>query len=128
VRGPGRPVRVVPAAGQAGDAPRAHALMQGQAARFVLAAADDDDDDDDDADADHIRAAVAAKRATAVIPDNPAHARKHPLDRHLYRERHLVGCCFAKLERFRRIATRHERTARNYLAVVTIAAAVLWLR
>jgi transposase len=100
-------VRVVPAAGQAGDAPRAHALMQGQAARFVLA--------DAAYDADHIRAAVAAKRATAVIPGNPARARKHPLDRHLHRERHLVGCCFAKLKRFRRIATRHERTARNYL-------------
>ncbi|MFX9703666.1 transposase, partial [Acinetobacter baumannii] len=43
-------------------------------------------------------------------------------------ERHLIECCFSKLKRFRRVATRYEKTARNYFAVVTIAAALLWLR
>ena len=33
-----------------------------------------------------------------------------------------------KLKQFRRVATRFEKTAQNYLAVVTIAAIVLWLR
>ena len=37
-------------------------------------------------------------------------------------------CCFSKLKQFRRVATRYEKTARNYHAVVTIAAIVLWLR
>ena len=50
------------------------------------------------------------------------------LDKHLYKERHLVECCIGKLKQFRRVATRYEKTARNYLAVVTIAAIVLWLR
>ncbi|HYF55389.1 MAG TPA: transposase, partial [Salinarimonas sp.] len=40
----------------------------------------------------------------------------------------LVEGCFAKLKQFRRVATRYEKTARNYLAVVTLAAIVLWLR
>jgi transposase len=79
-------------------------------------------------DADPIREAVARKGAEAVIPNNPSRACKHPFDPHLYAERHLVECCFSKLKHFRRVATRFEKTAQNYLAVVTIAAIVLWLR
>jgi len=79
-------------------------------------------------DADHFRQAIAKKGAVAVIPSNPSRARKYPLDKHLYAQRHLVECCFSKLKQFRRVATRFEKTARNYLAIVTLAATVLWLR
>jgi len=79
-------------------------------------------------DADHLRHAIAAKGALAVIPNNPSRAIKHPLDKHLYAQRHLVECCFSKLKQFRRVATRFEKTARNYRAVVTLAAIVLWMR
>ena len=79
-------------------------------------------------DADHIRQTVAAMRAEAVIPSSPSRSRKYPLDKHLYAQRHLVECCISKLKQFRRVATRFEKTARNYLAIVTIAAIVLWLR
>ncbi|HYG48353.1 MAG TPA: transposase, partial [Allosphingosinicella sp.] len=40
----------------------------------------------------------------------------------------LIECCFSRLKQFRRVATRFEKTARNYLAVVTLAATILWLR
>ena len=66
--------------------------------------------------------AIAAKGALAVIPNNPSRALKYPLDKHLYAQRHLVECCFSKLKQFRRVATRFEKTARNYRAVVTLAA------
>ena len=79
-------------------------------------------------DADHLRQAIAAKGALAVIPNNPSRALKYPLDKHLYAQRHLVECCFSKLKQFRRVATRFEKTARNYRAVVTLAAIVLWMR
>jgi len=79
-------------------------------------------------DSDKIRQAVADKGALAVIPNNPSRTRKHPLDAHLYAQRHLVECCISKLKQFRRVATRFEKTARNYFAVVTLAAIVLWLR
>ena len=79
-------------------------------------------------DADPLRQAIAAKCAVAVIPNNPSRARKYPLDKHLYAQRHLIECCFSKLKQFRRVATRFEKTARNYLAVVTLAATILWLR
>jgi transposase len=79
-------------------------------------------------DSDHLRKVIADKGAVAVIPDNPSRAQKHPLDKHLYTQRHLIECCFSKLKHFRRVATRFEKTARNYRAVVTIAAIVLWIR
>ena len=41
-------------------------------------------------DADHLRQAIAAKAALAVIPNNPSRAHKYPLDKHLYAQRHLV--------------------------------------
>jgi transposase len=120
VRGLGCPVRFVLTPGQKGDAPQAGSLLEGGPAQFVIG--------DTAYDADHIRDIVAEKGAQAVIPNNPSRSLKHPLDEHLYAQRHLVECCFSKLKQFRRVATRYEKTARNYLAVVTIAAIVLWLR
>lgn len=120
VRGLGCPVRLMLTAGQKGDAPQALALIEGLPASIVMA--------DAAYDSDRLRQAIAGKGAQAVIPDNPSRTRKHPLDRHLYKERHLIECCFAKLKQFRRVATRYEKTAQNYRAVVTIAAIVLWLR
>jgi transposase len=107
-------------AGQKGDALQAAALIEGLPAEIVMA--------DTAYDADHFRQAIAKKDALAVIPNNPSRAQKHPLDKHLYAQRHLVECCFSKLKQFRRVATRFEKTARNYLAVITLAAIVLWLR
>lgn len=79
-------------------------------------------------DSDRLREAIARKKALAVIPNNPSRARKHPLDRHLYAQGHLIECCFSRLKQFRRVATRYEKTAKNYLAVITSAAIVLWIR
>jgi len=120
VRGLGCPVRFILTAGQKGDAPQAGPLIEGLAAEVVMA--------DTAYDADDIRQAIADKGALAVIPNNPSRAKKHPLDKHLYAQRHLVECCFSKLKQFRRVATRFEKTARNYRAVITLAAIVLWLR
>ena len=75
-------------------------------------------------DADHLREAIAAKGAIAVMPNNPSRALKYPLDKHLYAQRHLVECCFSKLEQFRCVATRFEKSARNDRAVVTLAAII----
>jgi len=120
VRGLGCPVRFAITAGQKGDAPQADALIEGLPAEVVMA--------DAAYDSERLRDAIASKGAIAVIPNNPSRARKYPLDKHLYADRHLIECCFSKLKQFRRVATRFEKTARHYLAVVTIAATILWLR
>lgn len=113
-------------AGQRNDITQAHALIDGLPADWVLG--------DTAFDADHFRAKIKAIGAKAVIPSHPSRAQKFPLDKHIYldkqiyKERHLVECFFNKLKQFRRIATRYEKTARNFLAVITVAAIVLWLR
>ena len=113
-------MRFILTAGQKGDAPQAGPLIEGLPAEIVMA--------DTAYDADHFRQDIADKGAVAVIPNNPSRAQKRPLDKHLYAQRHLVECCFSKLKQFRRVATRYEKTAGNYLAVITIAAIALWIR
>ncbi len=110
----------VSTAGQRGDVPQAAALLEGQQADVVMA--------DTAYDADHFRARSAEAGAIAVISNNPSRSTKLPFDEHLYKERHLIECCFSKLKQFRRVATRYEKTAQNFLAVATIAATILWIR
>ena len=74
VRGLGCPVRFTLTAGQKGDAPQAAALIEGLPAEVVMA--------DTAYDADHLRQAIAAKGALAVIPNNSSRALKYPLDKH----------------------------------------------
>lgn len=62
-----------------------------------------------------------------VIP--PKHNRKQsrPYDKELYKARHLIENFFCKLKQFRAIATRYDKTARNFLAAIYLAAAAIWL-
>ncbi len=48
-------------------------------------------------------------------------------DRELYAARHLIENFFAKIKQFRAIATRYEKTARNFLAAVQLVASIVWL-
>jgi transposase len=120
VRGLGLPVRCLLTAGQRHDILKAAELIDGLPVAQVMG--------DTAYDADHFREKIAAIGAQAVIPSSPSRATKHPLDEALYKERHLVECCINKLKHFRRVATRYEKTARNFLAMITLAAIALWLR
>ena len=71
--------------------------------------------------------AVRAKGMKPVIHSKPERKKKHRLARDLYRQRYLVECFFHSLKRFRAIATRYDKTARNYLALVQLACARIWL-
>jgi transposase len=57
--------------------------------------------------------------------DNEKHRGK--FDKSLYRQRNRVERCFNRLKQFRRIATRYEKKAQNYLAMLTLASILLWL-
>ena len=62
-----------------------------------------------------------------MIPSRANRKSPRDYDRHLYRERHLIENFFAKLKQFRAIATRYDKTARNFLAAVYLAASAIWL-
>ena len=71
---------------------------------------------------------LASMNCVPVIPSKSDRARKIPYDRDLYKARAEVECTFNLLKQARRFATRYEKTARNYVAVVAIGCALLWLR
>lgn len=79
-------------------------------------------------DADAIRDDLQAREAVAVIP--PKANRKQPasFDKDQYKARSAVECTFNLLKGARRFATRYEKNLRNYVAVVAIGCAMLWLR
>lgn len=78
-------------------------------------------------DSNDFRKEIRKNRMKPVIHPKPERIKKPRLDRALYGRRYLVECFFHNLKRFRAIATRYEKTARNYLALVQLACARLWL-
>ena len=79
-----------------------------------------------DADERVIKPLLAAGKKV-VIPLKVNRKAPRKLDRHLYAARHLIENFFAKLKQFRAIATRYDKTARNFLAAVHLVASVIWL-
>jgi transposase len=63
----------------------------------------------------------------AVIPPKANRNVQREYDKELYKARHLIENFFAKLKQFRAIATRYDKTARNFLAAIHLAAATIWL-
>lgn len=79
-------------------------------------------------DADHLRKRLAERGAEAVIPSTASRKAPIPYDANAYRERNRVERMWCRLKDFRRIATRYDKLARNYLSSVLIAAAcAYWL-
>src|SRR4029077_8387004 len=79
-------------------------------------------------DADRIRAFAAEKGVWANIP--PRCNRNEPIcfSPYLYRARNLVERFFNKIKHCRRVATRYDKLAANYLAFIELASIRLWLR
>ena len=67
------------------------------------------------------------KGKTVVIPPRSTRKEQRDYDRHLYKARHLIENFFARLKQYRAIATRYDKTARNFLGAIHLAAAMVWL-
>jgi transposase len=117
----GLPVRIVLTAGQAHDQSVVSELL-----RDLMPGCDVVGDRGYDADAvlDLIRYAGANPH----IPSMRRRLVHRSVDPAIYRRRNLVERFFNKLKHFRRIATRFDKLARNYLAAVLLASTRLWLR
>src|SRR3954471_5665798 len=117
----GLPVRLALSAGEAHDNRLAAKLLSRLKAGTMLLA-------DRGYDADWIRALPPKKCAWANTP--PRSNRTEPIcfSPYLYRARNLVERFFNKIKHCRRIATRYDKLAANYLAFVQLAAIRLWLR
>ena len=78
-------------------------------------------------DSNTVVAAARAKGMKVVIPSRTNRKVRRPMEAHLYRERHLIENFFAKLKQYRRVATRYEKTASNFLGFVLLASSMVWL-
>ncbi len=74
-----------------------------------------------------VRHYLRERGIAAVIPTKADHLPQPAFDRVAYRERNVVERLINRLKQFRRLATRYEKRAANYKAMVTVAAILLWL-
>ncbi len=116
----GNPLAFFLTAGQAHDLEGADALLPQMKADILLA------DKAFDAD-ERVIAPLLAAGKTPVIP--PKSNRKTPrtFDKEMYKARHLIENFVCKLKEFQAVATRYEKTARNFLAGIHLVASVVLL-
>jgi len=115
----GNPVRLIATAGQVADVTQGEALISGMRAEHVIA--------DKGYDSDELVGAIEAGGAQAVIPPRSNRKRPRDYDKHIYKERDPVERFLNEVKNCRRIATRYEETARNYLAFWQLASIMVLL-
>jgi transposase len=117
----GRPLAVLLTGGQAADCRAAEPLLQHVPAGIVVHA-------DKGYDTDRVRQLIEDRGSAPNIPPKVTRRWKNCFSPYLYRGRNAIERMFGRLKDFRRIATRYDRLAQNYLAAVCLAAIVCyWL-
>jgi transposase len=116
----GNPLRLILTGGQAHDITQAEALLASIEPGALLA--------DKGYDADHFTDSLRARAIKVVIPPKANRKVKRDCDFALYCERNLVERFFCIIKHFRAIATRYEKTARNFLAGLHLVCALVWLK
>lgn len=106
-------------AGQESDVGQAGALLAGREPEAVVA--------DKGYDKDALVEAIEARGAEAVIPSRKNRTEQRAIDPHKYRGRNVVERFWARAKQFRRVATRYEKKAANYLAFAWVAALVVMM-
>jgi transposase len=106
--------------GQASDMTHAKALIDGLPIEVVIA--------DKGYDSRAVVEAIESREAEAVIPSLKNRAEQRDYDRDRYKDRNLVERFWFKAKQYRRVATRYEKTARNFLAFVHVASIMILLK
>jgi transposase len=105
--------------GSAHDCPVAQPLINsGKVAKRLLG--------DKAYDSAELRQWLRARGTKCVIPNRSNRKQPFSFSKKAYRERHRVENAFCRLKDFRRIATRYDRLARNFLASVYLVATIVW--
>jgi transposase len=80
-------------------------------------------------DAERFRIWLKQRKIKAIIPSTASRRTPYPLDRTAYRRRNVIERLFCKLKNWRRVATRYDRLARNYMATLALAAIITaWIK
>jgi transposase len=120
VSGLGLPTHFILSPGQEADITHADALLAGTTPAVVIA--------DKGYDKKALVAAIEARGGEAVIPTQKNRAEQRDIDRDRYKDRNLVERFWAKAKQYRRVATRYDKKAQNFLAFVHVASIMILLR
>jgi transposase len=115
----GQPVELRLGPGQEHDVLRGEELLASHDPEFVIA--------DKGYDSDELIERITEHGAKAVIPPRSNRNEKRRYSKRPYKTRNLVERFFNRLKHYRRIATRYEKTARNYFTFVNLAATLVSL-
>ncbi len=99
---------------------QAGALIEGSPAEVVIAGKGYD--------SKAIVAAIESQGAEAVIPSLKNRAVQRDYDRDRYKDRNLAERFWSKAKQYRRVATRYDKTARNFLAFIHVASIMILLQ
>ena len=120
VNGLGMPVEFKLTPGRAADITEAESLLQGHDFQAAIG--------DKGFDSNKLIHYIQGRGAEAVIPPRSNLKDQRAFDRHLYKERNLAERFINRIKQFRLVATRYEKTARNFLAFVQVAAIMVLLQ
>lgn len=115
----GNPLRILLRPGQSADISEAEALIENY--RFGALIADKGFDSSDFIDR------VEALEASVVIPSRKNRLTGREIDHNLYADRNKIERFFGRIKHYRRIATRYEKTACNYIGFLYLASIMTWL-
>jgi transposase len=116
----GNAIRFILTGGERNDITEAESLIENLSADYVLA--------DKGYDSEALVLKLEELGSEAVIPSRANRKTQRVIDRHLYKERHLIECYIGKLKHFRRVFSRFDKLAENYLSFVQFASTIIWLR
>ena len=116
----GNAIRFILTGGQRNDITQAEALIENLFPDYVIA--------DKGYDADNFVLLLRKRNSEVVIPSRVNRKIQRTIDTDLYKERHLIECCIGKLKHFRRVFSRFDKLAKNYLSFVQFASTIVWLR
>jgi transposase len=120
--GLGNPLDFILTAGQASDIGQGEALLQltPAGAEAMLG--------DKGYDSDAFIQAIKEKGMKAVIPPRSNRLVQRDCDWFVYKERHLIECFFGKIKHYRRVFSRFDKLARNYMGFIRFVSTLIWLR
>ena len=116
----GNALRFILTGGERNDITQAPALIKDLFAEYVIA--------DKGYDSEAFVSRLKEQDSAAVIPSRATNKVQREIDTHLYKERHLVENQIGKLKHFRRVFSRFDKLAKNYLSFIYFASTVIWLR
>jgi len=115
----GRLLSILLSGGEAHDCPVGERLLRrAKAAEKLLG--------DKAYDSAELRQCLKQRGTKPVIPNRSNRKQPFSFDKKTYKKRHRIENAFCRLKDFRRIATRYDKLARNFLASICLAAAIVW--